>query len=62
VRQNTQVVSVPSTPFSASAFLRDLLILTVAYVIAYLARFPNAELWTIVPGGRPCCSRRSSPA
>jgi ABC-2 type transport system permease protein len=30
--------------------LRDLLILTSAYVVAYLARFPNAELSPMVPG------------
>jgi lipopolysaccharide transport system permease protein len=30
--------------------MRDLLILTSAYAVAYLARFPNAELSAMVPG------------
>jgi ABC-2 type transport system permease protein len=35
---------------SVSVFLLDLLILTAAYGVAYLARFPNAELWPMMPG------------
>jgi homopolymeric O-antigen transport system permease protein len=33
-----------------TALLRDLLILVAAYVLAYLARFPTAELATMAPG------------
>lgn len=35
---------------SMPAILRDLLILTAAYAVAFLARFPGAELPTMVPG------------